>query len=100
MLSRVLINRMMITPGAKVGCFLEGDFFFTVNSICLYGLVFTPTAAVYYYVERAISIKREGQIPKWFAFILPTLFSTVTACPALSLLKLNYFSHFPLFKFS
>ena len=93
-LSSILINRMIIALGAKIGCFLKGDFFFTVDPICLYGLVFTPTAAVYYHVERAISIKREGQIPKWFAFIFPALFSTVTARPALSLLKLNYFSHF------
>ena len=87
---------MVITLRAKVGCFLKGDFLFTVNSICLYGLVLTPTAAVYYHVERAIPIKRKGQIPKWFTFIFPTLFSTVTTCHILSLLKLNYFSHFPL----
>ena len=85
---------MIITLGAKVGCFLKGDFFFTVDPICLYGLVLAPTAAVYYHVERAISIKGEGQIPQWFAFIFPALFSTVTARPALSLLKLDYFSHF------
>jgi len=74
---------------------LKGDFLFTVNPICLYGFVLTPTTAVYYHVERAIPIKRESQIPQWFAFILPTLLSTVTTYQTLSLLKLNYFSHFP-----
>jgi hypothetical protein len=85
---------MVITPGAKVGCFLKSDFLFTVNPICLYGLVFTPTAAVNYHGEETISIKRKGQIPQWFAFIVPTLLSTVTTCHTLSSLKLNYFSHF------
>ena len=53
----------MIALGAKVGCLFKSDFFFTINPICLFGLVLTPTAAVYYHAERAISIKREGQIP-------------------------------------
>ena len=53
----------MITLRAKVGCLIKGDFLFTVNPICLFGLVLTPTAAVYYHAERAIPIKREDQIP-------------------------------------
>ena len=87
-------NRMMITLRTKVGCFLKSDCLFTLYPICLYVLILTPTAAVNYHVERTISIKRKGQIPQWLAFIVPTLFSTVATCHALSLLKLNYYSHF------
>jgi hypothetical protein len=59
-----LINGMMITLRAKVGCLMKVDFLFTVNPICLLGLVLTPTAAVCFHVERAIPIKREGQNPQ------------------------------------
>jgi hypothetical protein len=86
---------MVITLRAKVGCFLKGDFLLAINPICLYSLVPAPAAAVYYHVERAISIKGKGQIPQGFAFIVPTFFGAVTAGHTLSLLKLNYFSHFP-----
>ena len=84
---------MMITGRAKVDGLIKSDFLLTVNPICLYRLILTPTAAVYYHVERTVYIKREPQIPQRFTIVLPTFFRTATAGYTLSLLKLNYFSH-------
>jgi hypothetical protein len=87
---------MMVTRRTKVNSLIKSDSRFTVNPVCLYRLILTPTAAVYYYVERTIYIKREPQIPQWLSIILPTCFKTATAGYTLSLLKLEYFAHFAL----
>jgi hypothetical protein len=91
-----LINRVMVAGGAKIDGLIKSDFFLTVNPVRLYRLILAPAAAVHYHVERTVYIKGEGQIPQWFSINLATLFRTATAGYTLSLLKLEYFSHFAL----
>ena len=70
---------MMVTGRAKVDGLIKSDFFLTVNPVRLYRLIFAPTAAVHYHVERTVYIKGERQIPQWFSINPPTLFRTATA---------------------
>ena len=86
----------MVTHGAQVKRFIKSDSLLTVNLICLYRLIFAPTATVYYHVERTIYIKRDRQIPHWLFMILSAFFKTAIAGYALSLLELEYFTHFDL----
>lgn len=90
---KIFINRVMVTPRTKEGCLVKSDSFLTVNPVCLYRLILTPTGAVYYHVKWTMYIKGEGQIPQWFSINLPTFFRTAAAGDTLSLLKLEYFSH-------
>ena len=87
---------MMVTGRAKVDGFIEGDFLLTVHPICLYRLILAPTTTVNYHVERTIYIEGEGQIPQGFTIVLPAFFKTATAAYTLSLLKVEYFSHYAL----
>ena len=84
----------MVAGRAKIDCLIKSDFLLTINPVCLYRLILTPTAAVHYHVKRTIYIKRERQIPQGFSIIFPAFFRTATAGYTLSLIKLNYFSHF------
>jgi hypothetical protein len=93
---KLLINRMMVTHRAKVGCLIKSDSLFTVNPVCLYRLILTPTATVYYHVERTIYIEGERQIPQCLSIIISDFFKTAIAGYALSLLKLEYFTHYDL----
>jgi len=88
---------MIVTGRTKVGCLIKSDSFLTVNPICLYRLILTPPATVYYHAERTICIKRERQIQQWFSIIFSACFRTTIAGYTLSLLKLEYVTHFPFY---
>jgi len=69
----------MVTGRAKVDSIIKGDSLLTVHPVCLYGLILTPTAAIYGHVKRTIYIKGEGQIPQGSSINPPALFRTGAA---------------------